>query len=64
MNSVNFQDTKLAYINLLLFYTLIINYQKEKARKQSYLKYKQKNKIPRNKLHQKSENYALKTKKH
>ena len=32
-------------INLLHFYTLIMNYQKEKSRKQFYL---QKNKVPRN----------------
>ena len=42
MNSVNFQDTRLTYRNLLLFYTLIINYQKEKARKQFPLKSQQK----------------------
>ena len=33
MNSVKLQDTKLIYINLLCFYTLTMNYQKEKLRK-------------------------------
>ena len=33
MNSVKLQDTSLIYRNLLLFYTLIMNYQKEKAEK-------------------------------
>ena len=48
MNSVKLQETRLIYINLLLFSTLIINYHKEKARKQSHLKHIEKNKIPRN----------------
>ena len=36
------QDTRLTYRNLFLFYTLIRNYQKEKARKQSRSKSHQK----------------------
>ena len=35
MNSVKLQDTRLIYRNLLLFYTLIMSYQKEKARNNS-----------------------------
>ena len=31
--SVNLQDTRLIHKNLLLFYALIMNHQKEKARK-------------------------------
>jgi len=34
MNSVRLQDTKLIYGNLMGFYTLTANYQKEKLRKQ------------------------------
>ena len=37
MNWANGQDTWLLYRTLLLFYTLIINYQKKKWRKQSPL---------------------------
>ena len=48
MKSVKLQDTKLIYRNQLLFYTLKINYQKE--RKQFHLKTHQKEKIPRIKL--------------
>ena len=33
MNSVKLKDTRLIYRNPLLFYTLITNSQKEKARK-------------------------------
>ena len=33
MNSVKFQDTRLIYRNLSLFYTLIVTYQKKKAKK-------------------------------
>ena len=36
------QDTKLIYRNLLLFYILILNYQKEKARKPFFFKLHQK----------------------
>ena len=50
---------KINIINLLLFYALIMNYQKEKARKQSCLKSQQKNKISRNKLSQKCEKLIL-----
>ena len=32
MNSVKVLDARLIYINLLLFYELIMNYQKEKAK--------------------------------
>ena len=49
MNSEKFQDSKLIYRNLLCFYTLTINYQKEKLRKQYCLQWHQKEKIPRNK---------------
>ena len=41
MNLVKLQDTKLIYRNLL-FYKLIMNYQKEKSRKQSNLQLHQK----------------------
>ena len=34
MNSVRLQDTKLIYGNLMGFYMLTANYQKEKLRKQ------------------------------
>ena len=37
MNSVKLQDTKLIYRNLLHFYTLLTNYQKEKLRKHFHL---------------------------
>ena len=37
MNLVMLQDTKLTYRNLVYFYTFIMNYQKEKLRKQSHL---------------------------
>ena len=43
------QDTRLIYRNLLLFYTLIMNYQKEKAKSNNC---SIKNKIARNKLNQ------------
>ena len=33
MNSVKLQDERLIFRNLLFFYTLIMNYQKEKAKK-------------------------------
>ena len=37
MKSVKLQDTRLICRNLLFFYTLIANYQKEKLRKQFHL---------------------------
>ena len=37
INLVNFQGTKLIYKNLLYFYILTINNQKEKLRKQTHL---------------------------
>ena len=37
MNSVNVQDTKLIYSNLLHFHTRTTNYEKEKWRKLSLL---------------------------
>ena len=49
---MKFQDTKFTYRKQLHFYTLIMNYQKEKLRKQSHLKLHQKNKISRNKYNQ------------
>ena len=42
MNSVKLQDTVLIHRNLLLFYTLLMNYQKEKLKKQSHLQSYQK----------------------
>ena len=42
INSVKFQDAKLIYKSELCFYTLIMNYHKEKAREQSHLKLHQK----------------------
>ena len=41
MNSVNLQDTRLIYRNLMLFYTILTNYQKAKKKK-SHLKLHQK----------------------
>ena len=46
---------RLIYRNLLLFYLLIMSYQKEKTRKQSCLILHQKKKIPRNKFNQEGE---------
>ena len=48
MNSVKLQYTILLYRNLLLLYTLIMNYQNEKLKKPHYLISQQKNKIHRN----------------
>ena len=42
MNLVMLQDTKLTYRNLVYFYTFIMNYQREKLRKQSHLQLYQK----------------------
>ena len=42
MSSVNLQNIRLLYINLLIFYTLIMNYQKQKARKWYSLNHKKK----------------------
>ena len=42
MNSVKLHDTKLIYRNLLHFYTLTMNYEKEKLKKQSHLQSHQK----------------------
>ena len=36
---VKFQDTKSLYRNMLCFYTLITNYEKEKLRKQSHSRF-------------------------
>ena len=36
-NSIKLQDTRLIHRNLMLFCTLIMNYQKENSRKQSHL---------------------------
>ena len=54
MNSAKFQDTRLIYRNLLHFFTLTINYPKEKVKKKKNLvqNHIKKNKIPRNKLNQ------------
>ena len=51
MNLAKEQDTKPILRNQWHFYTSIMNYQKDKLRKQSYLKYIKK-KSPRNKLNQ------------
>ena len=61
MNLVKLQDTELICRNLLLFYLLIMNYQKDKVRKKILYK------IPKNKLNQGSKQYmtyTLKTIKH
>ena len=50
MNSIKLQDIKLTHKNLLYFYTLIMNYQKDKTIKQSHIQANKKNKIPRNKF--------------
>ena len=42
MSSMKLQDTRLIHENLLFFYPLIMNYQKEKAKNQSCLKSHQK----------------------
>ena len=42
MNSVKLQDSKSMYRNLWSFYILIMNYEKEKLRKQFYLQLHQK----------------------
>ena len=42
MNSVKTQDTKLIHRNLLLFYTITMNSQMWKLRKQSHLKFSKK----------------------
>ena len=50
MNTVKLQGTKSIYKNLLHFYTLMMNKQKEKLRKQSHLQLQKQNKIPRKKI--------------
>ena len=45
MSSVKFQDTKSIYRNLLHFFTLRMNYHKEKLRKQSHSCIKKKKKV-------------------
>ena len=46
-------EYRLAYRNLLLFYILMMNYQKENSRKKiPFTIESKKNKIPRNKLNQ------------
>ena len=63
MNSVKLQVTRLIYRNRLLFYTLIVSHQKQKARKQSQLKlFKialEMSKTPRNTLNQGGERPIL-----
>ena len=49
---IKVENTILVYRNLMLFYTLIMNYQKENLRKQPHLHSHQKNKIPRKKHNQ------------
>ena len=53
------QDTRLMYRNLLHFYTLILNYQKEKSGKKSHYNQIKKNKISRNKFNQGGERPVL-----
>ena len=43
INLVNLQQVKLLYKNLLVFYTITINYQKKKLRTQSLLQLYKKN---------------------
>ena len=38
ISSVKLQDTRLIYRNMLFFYTLIMDHQKEKVKKKSHLK--------------------------
>ena len=38
MNSIQLQETRLVYRNLLIFYMLMVNYQKKKVKNQSLLK--------------------------
>ena len=59
MNSLKLQSTKLIYKNLLLFYTPVTNYKKEKDRKNPTCI--RKNKIPRNKQPSGWQTYILKT---
>lgn len=40
MNSVKLQDTRLTYRNLRLFYMLLVNYQKEQAKKKKLIPFK------------------------
>ena len=61
-SSVNFTkllDAKLIYRNLLHFYTLTMNYQKEKLRRQSQLQLHQKNKILSNESNKGGKNLYL-----
>ena len=52
MNSAKLHDTKLIHRNLLHFYTLIMNYQKEKLRKNLIYIFIKKNKIYQSKSNQ------------
>jgi len=58
MSSVKLQDTDSMYRNLLLFYTLMMNYQKEKDYNPIY-NCIVKNKTPRNKFNQRHETLVL-----
>ena len=58
MNSVKLQDTKLIHRNLLCFYTIVTNYQKDKLGKQSHLPlHKKKDLLPKELKDLYSENY-------
>ena len=59
MNSVKFPDTKLTHRNLLCFYTIATNYQKDKLGKQSHLPLHKKKKtfLPKELKDMYSENY-------
>ena len=56
MNSVKLQDTKLVCRNMLHFYTLITNYQKEIKKTIPFMLA---SKIPRNKFNQGGERHVL-----
>ena len=62
MNSAKFQETRLMYRNLLLFFIVIINYQNKKVEKKSCLKITSKRiKFLGINLTNKLKNYTLKT---
>ena len=58
MNSVKLQATRLIYRNMLLFYTLIINYQEDQEHNLFWNHIKD-NKTPRNKFNQGGERLIL-----
>ena len=60
MYSIKFQDTILTYINLLHVYTLMMNFQKDKLRKQSHYNYIKRIKYLRINLTKEAKTYTLK----